>query len=186
MTYGNRHHDARGRAFRLLAALWFCLLTSARYQDIADEYDVKAAYLLNFARYVTSLNPGQGNYQIGVLKPNPIRAEVLRDLQAKQVGNRPVKIQDFEADDDWTGCDLLFVPGKDPAAAEKIKAIVERLGSKPVIVVAECDGAADAGALLGFVVQDSRVRFEVSKRTAQRNKLSIDAKLAKLAARIAE
>lgn len=186
MSPFNRQHSARGTAWRLLAALWFCLLTSARFQDAADEYDVKGAYLLHFARYVTSLNPRQGEYQIGVLKPNPLRAELLRDLQTKQIGHRPVTIQEFDLEADWTDCELLFVPGKDPTAADTLKSVVERVGSRQVIVVAECDRAADEGALLTFVVQDNRVRFEVSKRAAQRSKLSIDAKLAKLASRIVD
>jgi hypothetical protein len=75
-------------------------------------------------------------------------------------------------------CHLVFVGAGDPRAFSRV---VERLRDRPVLIVGEAPRAAGRGAAVNFVVEASRIRFEINPDAAERRGLRVSSKLLSLA-----
>lgn len=61
------------------------------------------------------------------------------------------------------------------------KPVIEKLKSKPCLVIAYAEGLAAAGASINFFVADGKIKFEVNTKSLKESSLSIDPTLLKLA-----
>lgn len=148
----------------------------------ATEYEVKAAFLYNFARYSTWPDPAfetpQSPFVIGVLGKDPFGDALDKTVKDKKVGTRPVVVERYAALADLGSPHLLFTTLGD---AKEIEALLAALGKKPVFCVGDREGFAAAGGTAGFYLADKNVRFEMNPLAAKRAGISIAAQLLKLA-----
>ena len=75
-----------------------------------------------------------------------------------------------------TPCHVLFVGGSQPAPG-----VIQSSRGQPVLTVTDGVGEADARGIINFVVESSRVRFQVDLRAAAANGIQISSKLLALA-----
>jgi hypothetical protein len=59
--------------------------------------------------------------------------------------------------------------------------LLRKAGSLPVLTIGEHDGFAAAGGVIGFVVRDDRVQFEINPDAASRADLKVSSRLLQLA-----
>jgi hypothetical protein len=148
-----------------------------------SEYNVKAAFLYSFGRYVAWPSPTfeetQGAFVIGVLGEDPFGDALDRIAAAKKVHDRPVVVRRFRTAADYQPCHIVFFPKS--TAAEEQAAAARELGSKPVLLVGESPGFAGQGGTVNFFLDQGTVRFEINTETARRQQLVFDAKLLNLA-----
>ena len=170
--------------------VWVAILTAANRINVAhaqndkyDEYAVKAVYLYNFSRYVEWPSAQSSEtFVIGIVGNNPF-GSYLTALKEKKVRDKMVAVRHFTTVDDYVPCHVLFVADKDAAAIKLLATALDRTKGRPVLVVAEADGAADRGAAINFIIVDSKVRFEINRDAATSARLTISAKLLRLATR---
>ena len=147
----------------------------------ASEYQVKAAYLYHFAKYVewpadTAGRPS-APLTIAVLGKSPIGG-ALGAISGSTVKNRRVVIVFITRVEELQGCDILFVCASERTKLDRILASV---ASRPILTVSDIRGFAAAGGVIGFVSAHDRIRFEINHRASQRNGLVISSQLLKLA-----
>ena len=143
----------------------------------ADEYEVKAAYLVKFARFVEW--PGQAlpstnsPIVIGVLGENPFGAKLEAMTHAQTVAGRPLRVRFVETPEDATRCHILFVASSERRLASRIT------GQAPaaVLTVGESEGFVERGGVIQFTLENNRVRFLINPDAAQRANLRLSAKL---------
>ena len=150
--------------------------------DTAQEHQVKAAFLLNFVKYVKwpahAFEQPDAPLVIAVLGTDPF-GKVLDDtLRDKTVGSRKLEVRRFKSLQELSTCHLLFVAASE---APKLAKIVEALGKKPVLLVGETEKFASAGGCIGFYVEDKKVRFEFNLESSKRFELEVSSQLLKLA-----
>jgi hypothetical protein len=148
------------------------------------EYEVKAALLLNFARFIEwpdrAFAGQRAAIDICVFAPNPFGQALERALQGEMVGMRPLSTRDVHSAAEAAGCHLLFVPaGTELRAA----ALVRQIGS-PTITVGESRRFEDLGGALSFVLEGGRVRFTVNLRPVEARGVRISARMLNLASRV--
>ncbi len=145
------------------------------------EYQVKAAFLFNFANFVEwpdeAFPKGGRNFVICVIGGDPFGG-ALDSLKGKTLKGRIVIVRYcFEAAE-ARGSQVLFV-GKSERG--NINHIVKALKGSPVLTVADQDGFCQAGGMINMVNERNRVGFEINVSAARRAGLQISSHLLKLA-----
>ena len=168
----------------LIGAAALCALGRPVYAQPAHEYDVKAALLLNFARFIEwpdrAFAGPRSPIEICVVKPNPFGETLNRVLQAESVGSRPLVARDVSTVSESAGCHLLFVPA---GAESRASALVTRAGPHTV-TVGESRAFEDKGGAVSFEIESGRVRFNVNLRPVEDRGVRISARMLNLAGRV--
>ena len=162
---------------RFLASALLFVAASAQAQDVPLEYRVKAAYLLNFARFVdwppAAFADGEP-FQICIAGRNPFGNELADTVRNETVAGRALSVR--VAREDAASCHLLFIPRG--VAADPF---LRQVGGDPTLTIGESPGFLGQGGHINFVVDQGKVRFEISQAAATRQRLTISSRLLKLA-----
>ena len=173
---------AARRLFSLAALLSVaCFYFQAPHQASAQslssrEYEIKAAYLYNFIKYVDWPSYGD-TISIGVLGSDPF-GPALAPLNGKTVKGRRLVIKHLDSVRDAQQCQIIFVSSSE---RQRLQEIFESLRSARVLTVGETQGFADGGGIINFIEENNRVRFEINAEAARRTGLNISSELLKLA-----
>lgn len=173
-------HAARRRSCLRAGCLLLALILSApvQAQDIADK--LRAAFLYNFAKFVTwpphRLPAPDTSVRLCVLQ-DPDFAELLtRTVAGKQVSGHPLEVVHAAAPAALGNCHVAYFPELNPAA-EVAMALLQQ---QNVLTVHQAEQAKDAG-VVRFFVQDRKIRLEINSTAADSAQLKISAKLLSLA-----
>jgi hypothetical protein len=148
----------------------------------ASEYQVKAAFLYNFAKFVewppSSFPDASTPLRICVYGQDPFGQE-LRDItNGKTVNGRRLEVSNVTDLQQSRACHILFI-----AASEKgqMKHLLEGLRGTDVLTVGDTKGFAAQGGMINFVLENNRVQFEVSRKAAEQAGLKISSRLLSVA-----
>lgn len=168
----------------LAGALALALPARAAAQSPDLAASVKANFLYKFAPFVawpTETFEGAGApLGICIVGDDPFGAVLDRAVAGQKVGDRPIAVRRLMQIDRAASasCQIVFAGGaKGQSAAQAVQVVK----GAPVLTVADGPGAEAAGAVVRFVIRDSRVRFEIDARAAAQNGLTISSKLLSLA-----
>ena len=144
----------------------------------AGEYEIKAAFLLNFARFAqwppTALGDAPRPIVIGIVGEDPFDPQILDGLGRKSVDGRPLVIRHFKDGRDLDGCHILFVGAmKD----KDLQAILEAASKKNILTVGDNAGFMSAGGMIRFLAKGDKIRFEVSPMRVESASIKLSAKL---------
>lgn len=174
----NRSRLAISLAFWLLALA----LPGLAEERAMDEYQMKGAFLLNFARFVDwplqAFRGPESPIVICILGPNPFGLEFARAARGLVVEHRPVSLRaeiDVRA---ATDCHMVFVGA---AERKRMRELLQAVQHGHVLTVGESTGFVAGGGVIGFRIEADRVRMEISTEAAERAGLRISAKLLSLA-----
>ena len=95
-------------------------------------------------------------------------------LNGKKLGLRPFRVQHFKQVEEVQGCQVLFFGIVERESA--LAALANLLGS-PILTVGESEHFAQDGGMIGFCLEDNKVRFEINLAAAKHSKLRISARL---------
>jgi len=149
----------------------------------AEEYDVKAAFLYNFAKFVDwppAAFPDPNNLKICVLGDDPFGGS-LQTVAGEQVGNHKLQVARMDSTSKLAGCQILFISRSE---RERISQILAAVKGSPVLTVGDTQKFADDGVIINFILEGSKVRFEINTESAERAGIRISSKLLQLAKRI--
>jgi hypothetical protein len=160
----------------LLAALGVALaVLPAHGQDIPLEYQLKAAYLYNFVKFV-EWPPAAvtGTITICTAGRNPFGAALDDLLRGETIDGHAIASRVVSAPQ--AGCHVVFVP-RDVSAGEYLRGA----GGVPVLTVGESDDFIAQGGIVKFVRDAGMIRFEIDPAAAARAQLHISSRLLRLA-----
>src|SRR5215813_7927862 len=147
----------------LLALLFRAgLAAEPAQQGGLSEYQVKAAFLFQFTRYVewpadTFPNPA-APFRMCIVGIDPFGG-VLDDLvSGERVGDHDILIARLKEREGLRSCHLVFVPDSEAANAGRILA---RLQGAPILSVGESPRFAQQGGIIGFYFEGKNARFEI-------------------------
>jgi uncharacterized protein DUF4154 len=172
---------AGGFLFALAAGVLFGAIGMAQ-SDQPSEYEVKAAFLFNFTKFVEwpdgSFNDPHAPIVIGIIGDDPFGESLIRIVAGQKAQGRAIVIIRYRRGDDLRRCHILFISASERQHSTQILA---SLRDASVLTVSDIDGFAEAGGAMQFVMQESRVRFVVNLDAATQSKLRVSAKLLVLA-----
>jgi hypothetical protein len=159
------------------------LLSGTRAQSpTAGEYQVKAAFLYNFAKFVewptSSFSDASAPLRICVFGKDPFGKQ-LRDItNDKTVNGRKLEVYQLVDLQLAKTCHVLFIASSERA---QLKQIFESLRGTGALTVGDTKGFAEQGGMINFVLEDNRVQFEVNRKEAEQAGLKISSKLLSVA-----
>lgn len=145
-----------------------------------DDAQVKAAFLLNFLKFVTWPDASaDAPLEVVVLGDEDL-AKVLEEAAAKQVvAGRAVAVRSVRTAREIGGAPhLLFIGASE---RERLPALLREFEGRPVLTVGDGAGYGRAGVVLNFYTSDTRIRFEANTTAAARAGLQISSHLLRLA-----
>lgn len=171
--------DPRAWLPLLLVAAAVLIVPGLRAQD--RQYQLKAAFLVNFAQYVEwpseAFPTNDAPIVFGVLGQNPFD-NALKDLVSGEVVNgRKAVVQEFRSVRDINRCHVLFIADSERS---RLPAILRALRGRSILTVSDLDRFDNQGGIIRFVTE-GRVRFRINVAAAQDAGLTISSKLLRLA-----
>lgn len=165
----------------VLALAWLFAPVLARAES---EYDVKAAYLFKFTKFVewpaSAFAGPQAPFVIGVVGRDPFGGGLDRILEGNRTGERMLEVRYLGGSDaaGMRACQMVFVSASEE---RRLGEILSALQGRPVLVVGESEGFASAGGMLGFALRQSRLGVEVNSGAARQARLKISSQLLNIA-----
>ncbi|MBI4515287.1 MAG: YfiR family protein [Deltaproteobacteria bacterium] len=149
---------------------------------VASEYQVKAAFLYNFAKFVEWPAPASaepdGKFVIGVLGDDPFGSDLDEVIRGKTVNGQPLELRRFQPAEDVRGCHIVFISASESG---RLEGILASLRQSSVLTVADMPGFSERGGMVTLLRKGTRVGFEINTVPAIEAGLRISSKLLQLA-----
>jgi YfiR/HmsC-like len=177
-----------GRFLLIVALLALGFLGASRVaaQPAPSEYQVKAAYLLNFARFVEwpadVLAPG-APLNVTIVGRDPFGGALDEVLHGKSANGHPIRVHYQHWDNILTGDQIVFVGTSEESHLPQILLF---LGHSSVLTVSDIDRFSLKGGIIELRMVGNRVRFDINRATAAKSKLFVSSRLLQLARALVE
>ena len=151
-------------------------------ETVIDEYHMKGAFLLNFAKFVDwpaqAFKTADAPIVICVLGQSPFGAELEKAARATLVDKRPLSMRQVIDSRESHECHIVFVSS---AERKRSRMLLEAVQGGNVLTVGETEGFVASGGVIAFRLEGEKIRIEISIAAADRAGLHISAKLLSLA-----
>lgn len=174
----------RTRLRRALCGLLLSVSGATFGADATDtrEYQIKAAFLYNFTRFVewpaSSFADAGSPIVIGAYCADPFGAVLKAIVKGRTVNGRGIVARKLDTVELATSAHVVFVCAAKDTEFAHIESVVD---GRPVLTVGETDAFAEAAGIIRFVLDEEKVRFEINMAAAERAGLKVSAQLQKLA-----
>jgi hypothetical protein len=145
------------------------------------EYQVKAAFLYNFAKFVewpAAATPPGAPLVVCVFGADPFGPVLEETIRGRAAKGRPIEVRRIEGASHLGGCAMVFVGAAEPV---RTTAVLDDSVRKAVLTVGESAEFQERGGMIRFVLEDSKVRFDVNLGAARKAGLRIRSQLLGLA-----
>lgn len=180
---GSRHARKPIIAATLIVCVAFSMSPAGWAQsNPRGEYDLKAAFLFNFAKFIDwpagSFTSPQSPFTICVLGRDPFGRVLDDNLQGKMIRDQPLAVRRLKDRTEARRCQVVFVSSSENA---HLAEILESVRGANVLLVGDTIGFAAAGGTIELTLEDNRVRFTINTDAAGRTGLTFSSKLLALA-----
>jgi hypothetical protein len=173
--------------------LWFLLLCPLflasslgllEAQEVSQEYQLKAAFLVNFSRFITwpeqSLPSEQPEITFCIAGKNPFGTS-LSAVENKKINGRTIKILSSDSIQNLPECHLLFISRSEYG---NLASLLSCIGKKPVVIVSDIPGFVDAGGSIEFIIKEDRLSFIINHSDLKQRGIQASASMLDLAASV--
>jgi hypothetical protein len=173
----------------LVPAMLLLLVATSSFsfaqQALSTESQVKAAYLYNFGKFVRWQGQRAGSSSdtlvICVLGRDPFGAILDSTVAGERIDGKKIAVSRPARVQEAAPCDILFVSSSEDNRLAQVLAAAQRFGT---LTVSDLPHFAERGGIIGFVVLQGRIRFEVNLRAAEQSHLALGSGLLKVASTV--
>ncbi len=168
-------------AVMFLAWVAFGVPISQAQQSAPTEYQVKAAYLYNFGKFVdwsAASAAKRDGFQICVLGQDPFGPALDAALARQSIDGKSVMARRITKPQDAFGCRILFISASEDRQLKGIFAVLDGAG---ILTVSDIPQFSQRGGMIEFTLEGNRVRFEVNLGPAEAAGLTLSSELLKVA-----
>jgi YfiR/HmsC-like len=170
---------------KLISAVCTLGLALSLWSDVvhsqsAGEYQVKAVFLFNFAKFVewppNAFPDANTPLVIGVLGQDPFGPHLDETLRGELIDNRSLIVQRYRNVAEIKRCHILFISRSE---SDHLGEIVANLRARRILTVTDADGA-QSGVMIRFIREGNKIRFRIDAEAAKAANLTISSKLLRL------
>jgi hypothetical protein len=167
-----------------LALSWaLAVIPSLQAQKASPtEYEVKAAYLYNFGRFVEWPNkatvPSGSPFTVCVLGHDPFGQALDAILAGESIDGANTAAARISKPQEAVNCRILFISSSEDS---QLKQILVALEGRSVLTVSDLPQFSQRGGMVQFVLEGKRVRFEVNLTPVEHAHLALSSQLLKVA-----
>jgi hypothetical protein len=142
------------------------------------EYQVKAAFLFNFSRFVewpeAAFPDSKAPFVVGVFGFDPFGPDLDAIVHGETVRGRPLVVRRVRDAREASDCQILFIHRSEgPRLAELLSA----LDQHSTLTVSDIDDDARQGVIIRLVTQQGRIRMRIDVNSARAAQLTISSNL---------
>jgi hypothetical protein len=144
------------------------------------EYEVKAAYLLNFGRFTRyeGAAPQRTQFDICILGRDPF-GRVMDDIAAHEsIDNLPVRVLRITDATRGRNCAIVFISMFE---SDRMREDLAILDGSDTLTVSDAPDFIERGGMIQLVLQGDHVRFDVNLEAVNRNHLVLSSELLRVA-----
>jgi hypothetical protein len=169
----------------LIAGVVACASSLFAQTSKPNEYEVKATYLYNFARFVewpAGAEAAKSDvFAICVLGHDPFGPALDAIVAGETLDGKTVQAKRISKPQDATNCRVLFISASEDSRLKDILTAFDKAG---VLTVSDIPQFSQRGGMIQFVSTDKRIRFEVNLSNAGDAGLMLSSELLKVAVAI--
>jgi hypothetical protein len=167
----------------IAGVLLLALGVVAAAQGGVAEYDLKAAYLYNFARFVDwpAAAHRPATFDICVLGEDPFGTRLDAMVAETTVRGRQLAARRIASPAAAADCQVLFISASEE---RQLASILAELTGTAVLTVSDMPEFVSRGGMLQFVTQGSRVRFDVNLGACEAAGLRVSSDLLRVASAV--
>jgi hypothetical protein len=146
-----------------------------------SEYEVKATYLYNFARFVewpASATPKDDLFAICVLGQDPFGRALDEILRGERINGKAVVARRLTKPQDAMNCRVVFISMSE---GTRLNEILAALDKARVLTVSDMPQFSRRGGMIQFVADGNKIRFEINLANAGGAGLTLSSELLKVA-----
>jgi hypothetical protein len=157
-------------------------LTAAPPGEPLDEYQVKAAFLFNFAKFVvwppTTFDSPSAPINLCILGLDPFAHSLEQTLAGRLIEGRLFVLRHVLNVKQVGGCQILFISS---AEDKRSPPNLEEIATLAILTIGESPVSGTDGVIINFRLDNGKVRFDINVKAANRAKLQISSRLLSLA-----
>jgi len=148
----------------------------------ASEYEVKAAFLYNFAKFVEWPQARASDaFVVAIIGSDPFGDILEQTVAGKAVQGRKLVTRRTTRPEDLDGASIVFVSSSE---APRLPQVLKHLEGLPVLTVGDMENFVGRGGMVGFKVKDDNVRFDIDLDQVGKSGLKMSSQLLKIARRV--
>lgn len=160
----------------------FCNIYNVRAQNKpALEYQVKAAFLFNFTRFVnwpeSPFKSGTDPFVIGIIGNDPFGPYIEELVDGESFGDHPIIIERYTDVKEIGNCQILYVNSND---AKMVKEVLAACAHKNILTVSDASRFASLGGVIGFYKEQNKIKVQINVKAAKAAEVEISSKLLKI------
>lgn len=146
------------------------------------EYEVKAAFIYNFAKFIKWPQTAQTNHSknlfLCILGRDPF-GNALDDIEGKNVQGQTLRIRRIKNVEERSACKILFISTSE---SDNLPIVLNTISQdKGLLSVSDISGFANNGGVIELVHNNDKIRFTVNMAAARLTKLDLSSKILRLA-----
>ena len=163
---------------RSLLVILLFLSQNTNVQAQQEEYTMKAVAFEKISMFITwpdsTFNKSSNEFVIIVFGQNPF-GDILENVyKDKKIKNKKVKVLYTQKTQLLSSCQLLFISKTDPFELQKI---LNHVKGKPMLIISDTEGFAEAGCHINFYEYENKLRFELNHKSLIDAGFSVDYRL---------
>ncbi len=157
-----------------------CVLSQSQADDRGLEYKVKAAYLYNFTKFITWPEKSSATFNICIIGNDPF-GNLLDTLESKTVQDKPIRLRRIDSIKQAKECDIVYFDNPDQRAELSLPGVLMVGSLKNSLTVSSDPFFAETGGMIGFALDDGKVKLHINLKALKQGGLTISAKLIEVA-----
>ena len=161
------------------------LMSAPAEESRSPEYQVKAAFLYHFAKFVDwppqAFARPDSPLIITVAGEDVFGGDLERIVKNKTINGHPLIVRHVNAVADLKPSHVLFISSSEQ---KRLPEILNAVRGESVLTVSETNDFLASGGMINFLIEENKVHFEINNEAAKRAGLKISAKLLALATRV--
>lgn len=163
----------------LTLALGLALAMPSTFGEVTSESQLKAAYLVNFLKYVEW--PGTRSTISICLFGRENLGPYLASYEGRLIAGRELRIRKVSSLDQLSDCQALFIPDTEEA---RIGAVLRWVDRQPILTVSDVETFVRDGGAIALIRNEGRLQFDVNAETISRANLKASSQMLRLARQV--
>lgn len=171
-------------SFLMIAFLVYAsMVTNSRAESRnAREYQIKAAFLYNFGKFIDwpaeSFENESAPVVYCIIGQDPFGNILDKTVKGKTLKGRRLIIERRMTVSRLSSCHLLYISKSEQLRVEQI---FEPIKYSSVLTVGDMEGFANLGGIINLITRGNRIIFQINIDAANRARLKLSSRLLKLA-----
>jgi hypothetical protein len=164
---------------RGLIILIFILFKSAVF---AQDAKYKALFIYNFTKQIEwPASEKSGDFVIYIMNHSELYNQLVAITNGKKVGNQNIIVKKIKGIEEVEKCHILFL-STSSSGGSNMEAVLSKIGNNSAtLIVTERSGMIGKGACINFLIQEDKIKFELSKSNSSQRGLQVSSYLENLA-----